>query len=111
MFLCISSLIGCINPHPSQTIGEKQSSAIEKEEAIKSFICSQYRSHYQDFEFVRMQSFYKTGDGYYAVIRFTYTKNGVKMIAVNNVSTDEDGYLKEVSYSTSLPYDELITDP
>lgn len=111
MLLCTNSFVGCINPHPSQTIGEKQSSAIEKEEAIISFICSQYRSHYQGFEFIRMQSFYKMGDGYYAIIKFTYIKNGVKMFAVNNVSTDKDGYLKEVSYSASLPYDELLIDP
>ena len=58
-----------------------------------------------------MQSFCKMGDGYYAIIRFTYIKDGVKMFAVNNVSTDKDGYLKEVSYSASLPYDELLIDP
>ena len=90
---------------------EPQKSAFEVNEDIKSFICSQYSSHVDSFELVRFESLNRIIDEYHGIIKFTFYKKGVKYYSVNNFITDEDGYLKEITYSHSLPYKDLKIEP
>jgi len=91
----------------SELFGDEHQSAFEEMEDIKSFIVSQYNGTYNDFKLESFDSFSKQGDGYYAIIKFTYSDKGVKMYAVNNTKTDEDGYITEVTYSHAIPFDQL----
>ena len=91
----------------SELFGDEPQSASEEMEDIKSFIVSQYEGTFNDFKLESFDSFSKQGDGYYAIIKFTYYDKGVKMYAVNNTKTDEDGYITEITYSHAIPFDEL----
>ena len=91
----------------SELFGEEPSNAFEDMEEVKSFIVSQYEGPFNDFKLESFDSFNKQGDGYYAIIKFTYYDKGVKMYAVNNTKTDEDGYITEVTYSHAIPFDQL----
>lgn len=91
----------------SELFGEEPSNAFEDMEEVKSFIVSQYEGTFNDFKLESFDSFNKQGDGYYAIIKFTYYDKGVKMYAVNNTKTDEDGYITEVTYSHAIPFDQL----
>ena len=91
----------------SELFGDEPQSAFEEMEDIKSFIVSQYEGTFNDFKLESFDTFSKQGDGYYAIIKFTYSDKGVKMYAVNNTKTDEDGYITEITYSYAIPFDQL----
>lgn len=91
----------------SELFGDEPHNAFEEQEDIKAFIVSQYEGTFNDFKLESFDSFSKQGNGYYAIIKFSYSDKGVKMYAVNNVKTDEEGYISEITYSHSIPFDEL----
>lgn len=115
IFVVIATLLGLyvftrLSTSSQKTI-DVEKNGLDEERSIKSFVESQYKNAYSNFELVRWQSYKKTFDGHSGIIKFTYDKDGIKMFGVNNVRIDEDGYVKEVTYSSSIPYKDLKIDP